>query len=79
MWQVLELEEPLSRLSVIHVAGTKGKVRRFVRFDMHSVEGAVAWFNNVLFISYGSCLSRFLALFFWRCFADIQFQFIVGY
>jgi folylpolyglutamate synthase/dihydropteroate synthase len=25
-WQVLELEEPLSRLSVIHVAGTKGKV-----------------------------------------------------
>lgn len=32
-WQVLELEDDLTRLSVIHVAGTKGKVRRLVRFD----------------------------------------------
>lgn len=30
---MLELEDALSRLSVIHVAGTKGKVRRLMRFD----------------------------------------------
>ena len=28
--QILDLVEPLRRLSVIHVAGTKGKVRRAV-------------------------------------------------
>jgi hypothetical protein len=31
-WQVLELGDAVTRLSVIHVAGTKGKVRRLMEF-----------------------------------------------
>lgn len=31
--QVLELEEAIANLSVIHVAGTKGKVRLVMNFD----------------------------------------------
>lgn len=49
LWQVLELEEAIANLSVIHVAGTKGKVRLFMRFDiMHPLEGSDPSFDEKL-------------------------------
>lgn len=39
----------LDRLSVIHVAGTKGKVRKKSNFEIHRMNGKHFYFSNIFF------------------------------